>query len=688
MRKIGTSIMIWITVCVIAATAIVGSILSVKSADVIEEEVTEKLESMALQYANNMNTEFERYESIAKSLADYIEATGDKSKYSDLDYYNEYVQTLDAYVGRISATQEDILSLCVFLGPDKVETMIGTWYYGAEKNKFDEHEEYLNWFNNQPQYMWYNRAKDNKQPEWLKAYYDSVLQQNVMTYGYPVYTDDTKEKIFAMVGLTVSFDKFAELVGEVQFYQTGHASLIDTDQRFAVDSVYNVNDSLETVKYFKLIDALETMDSGVVQLKNYKKIDSFVAFAKMQNGYVVLMETPTAEARESINQLIKYIIIIAVIVSAISIMIAILIGKKISKPIKKVALDLDLMKDGNFTGVNFIPYLRNKNETGRLANALQSVETSMKDTVGLVVKSGTDISSGVDVLEEVISNLVDQVSNISAVSEELAANMEETASTAENLSTSSDDMVRNIDKMRQKNQEGMTSVTLIGERAEKLKEDALKAYEETETITAKTESRLSKAIEDSKQVKQINELTNAILNIADQTDLLSLNASIEAAKAGESGRGFAVVAEEIRKLAASCENTATQIQDITVNITETVENLADSATEALQFISEQVKKTNQKLLDTSEQYNEDAKVIEGILADFSVATGNITDSIAVVNMAFNDLKEATAEGAKGTNEVADNAEQVAVDTEYVRKEAEELKKISHKLDVTMKKFRV
>ena len=688
MRKIGTSIMIWITLCVVAATAIVGAVLSIKSAEVIEDEVQVKLESMALQYANNMNTEFERYESIAKSLADYIEATGDKSKYSDLEYYREYIKTLDAYVGRVSATQEDILSMYVFMGPDKVETLVGTWYYGAEKNNFDEHEEYLAWFNNQPQYMWYNRIKEKKQPEWLKEYYDSVLQQNVMTYGYPIYTNEDKEKIYAVVALTVSFDKFADLVGSVQFYETGHASLIDTDQRFAVDSVYNVNDSLKTVKYFKLIDALETKDSGVVRLKNYKKVDSLVAFAKMQNGYVVLMETPTEEARESINKLIKYIIVIAVIIAAISIMIATLIGRRISKPIKKVAMDLDLMKDGNFTGVNFIPYLKNKNETGRLAKALKSVETSMKDTVGLVVKSGTDISDGVGVLEGVIGNLVDQVSNISAISEELAANMEETASTAENLSASSDNMVMNIDKMRKKNEEGMVSVSLIGERAEKLKEDALKAYEETEVVTAKTERKLSKAIEDSKQVKQINELTNAILSIADQTDLLSLNASIEAAKAGESGKGFAVVAEEIRKLAADCESTATEIQDITASIMETVENLADSATEALEFIGEQVKKTNQKLLDTSEQYNEDAKVIEGILTDFNDVAGNITESIMVVNRAFSDLKDATAEGAKGTNEVADNAEQVAIETEYVRQEAETLKEISKKLDATMKKFMV
>ena len=686
MRKIGTSIVAAITACVIVATVIVASMVTYVSSGVIEDEAKGKLEAMAEQYANMMDTEFAEYESLAKGIAYYIESTIDYNKNGDREYATQYMSSIEPYVKKVSSSNPDVVSVCAHMGINKLETMIGPWYLGDAKQNYDAEERYLECFTDQPSFIWYIKAEEEGQPMWLKAYYDTSVQRQVMTYGYPIFAKEGDEYVYAMVGLSVSFDKFTTLVKNVSFYETGHASLIDEEQCFAVDTVYNINETLKTVGYDKLIKALEKKDAGVVELTTRDGVESYIAFAKMNNGYTVLMEAPVDEVMSSTKTVTMLAAMCGVIISIVSIIIAFNIGRRIAKPITKVAEDLELMKEGNFTGNKSLPYIKNKNETGKLSKALVAVESSMKNTVGLVVESGDDITNAVGQLENVIGNLVDQVANISAVSEELAASMEETAATAENLSSSSDNMVGQIDRMKEKNTEGMYAVQDITERANVLKEEAEQAYETTEEVTRQTQIKLQAAIEDSKQVEEINQLTNAILNIADQTALLSLNASIEAARAGESGKGFAVVADEIRKLAENCELTAIQIQNITNNVTESVENLCNNATQVLEFIEVHVKETNKKLIDTSEQYNNDALHMEEILSEFNKVANSISSEISTVVKAFGDLKDATADGARGTTEVAINAEQVALNTGYVREEAEKLKVVSQKLDETMQQF--
>lgn len=686
MKKIGTSIIISIIISVIIATGLVGSVSLLVSSKAITKESNDKLQSMAKQYRNDMDTSFEKYQTIVGGVAQYISSSYDGKRILDTEYDIEYMKGISEYLKIINQEYgEDILSIYAYVHPDKIKQIIGAKYCNGEFVDNTTEDDYLEYFSDQATWQWYAATKANKAPTWIKPYYDSVTSENCMTYGYPIYQDD---ELVAMVGIDIKFDKFSDMVNSISAYKTGHASLVDSDQHYIVDETYSVNENIVSAGYTKLSEAVEKNDSGIEQVTDTNGIKSYVSYAKLNNGFDVLILVPVSEVNESSTQVLMYGGIIALIVCILSAVLAIIIGNKISKPITQVSLDLQLMENGDFTGTKYKPYIKNKNETGKLARALDSVQKSMKETVGMVSNSGEDIAGAVVQLEDVINSLVDRVAGISAISEQLAASMEETAATAESLSTTSDNIAIHIENMNKKNQEGKVTIKGISDRANILKDDAEQATRVVDEITRSTENKLKSAIEESKRVEQIDQLTAAILDIADETALLSLNASIEAAKAGESGKGFAVVADEIRKLAETSEATAIQIQKITKDVTDSVENLCNSSSEVLEFISNNVKDTNKKLVETSEQYNNDAGDMQRLLNEFSEIATGISEEMSMIIHAFEELKNATAEGAKGTTTVAEDAEAVAENTGKVQNEASRLKVTSEKLSSVIERFNV
>ena len=158
------------------------------------------------------------------------------------------------------------------------------------------------------------------------------------------------------------------------------------------------------------------------------------------------------------------------------------------------------------------------------------------------------------------------------------------------------------------------------DQAERLERDARSSMEETEKRIREIMGVLTQAIEDSRSVDQVNELTNDILNISGSTNLLALNASIEAARAGEVGRGFMVVAEEIRQLADSSRDAANHIQNINGTIISAVHNLAENANGMVEYINQSILPEFRKFMDSGVRYREDSTYVERVMKEFKTKT--------------------------------------------------------------------
>ena len=198
---------------------------------------------------------------------------------------------------------------------------------------------------------------------------------------------------------------------------------------------------------------------------------------------------------------------------------------------------------------------------------------------------------------------------------------------------------------------------------------------------------LEAAVENSRSVDKINELTNEILGISSQTNLLALNASIEAARAGEAGRGFAVVADEIRNLAERSKETANNIQQISALVTDAVEDLAQNASGMLEFIDGTVLADYDKLVDVANQYYDDADKLDSMMDVIDNKSGELEENIANINEGIDGINTAVEESAQGVTMVADNTSQLVDMLGNIRLDAENNKEISDELSNEVSMFK-
>ncbi len=403
----------------------------------------------------------------------------------------------------------------------------------------------------------------------------------------------------------------------------------DVRQYVEIDGNTYSSDSLiiEGIRYYAYYQPLRDPDGKIVGMVfSGKEYDSVQTQIKSQ---------------------ITRIVVISIIFIVLSGILTILISRRLSKAMKEANNFLSKVSEGNLATSMPSKYLNRRDEIGHILQNSASLQQQLLHIVSKIKATTSELVISSDTLSAASASTDTTVNEVSHAMDEIAqqamTQAKQTQTASDNISMINTQMNSILVAV-----DALTKTALTMSKAEKQSTQILHQLSESNDQTMNSVVKIAKQTDTTNQAAQeIQKAVGLIQAIAEETDLLSLNASIEAARAGDSGRGFSVVAEEIRKLAEQSRASASEIELIiqkllhesntTVEVMKEVKSSIDaqqaylhqteqnfkSITEGINISSDNVDNIRTKVYDLNDSKNTIANVI-GLLASISHENAAVT----------------------------------------------------------------
>lgn len=463
---------------------------------------------------------------------------------------------------------------------------------------------------------------------------------------------------------------------------------IDTDESESQSSIGD--------EFIEEYDLLSDVFQGDVFVQDYidhtEDGDLITAYYPLLNSskevvMVLGCDYNASGVTNQLNSMRNQIIIIALIGLAVMMILLSLITRGILKGLWKVNTKISeiVNNEGDLTQRLKI---NSGDEVEAIAENVNALLEYIRSIMVNISGNSEHLSDSAHTVAEDISGAEDNISDVSATMQQMSAAMEETSASLNRVQDSIFAIYDRIENITGDAEKGRSLTADIRERAEKIHTTAEAEQHEAYTEANKISSSVNEKITKSKEVVQINALTEKIIDITQQTNLLALNASIEAAKAGETGKGFAVVADEIGKLAADSEEAATQIQQVSKQVINAVEGLAQESERMVHFIEDTAMDGYKNLLNTSKDYEKDAEHIYSDMNRFANNSEQLNQSIDSIKESIETVNVAVEESAKGVVSVTEMSVQLTERMKDVGNKALENMDISEELKNQVGKFKL
>ena len=485
-----------------------------------------------------------------------------------------------------------------------------------------------------------------------------------------------------------SKDLYEYVASQLTEYQSNVDSyekeLLAMDHYFTADDIQLMNETFDllTEAQGTTVELMQTAMAG----------DSAAAVAKANSvmtewsdTIAVNMDTLISRNDELVKQniqeqkdLYNQNMILSLILLAISfvafVMVVVVIIKTVVKPLRKQTSELteiiDEIKGGHGDLTKRVT-VKSMDEIGQSSIGINHFIETLQNIMSNIISNSNVLDGVVGNVASSVAASSDNANDISAIMEELSATMEEVSATTNSVSENTTAAEGKVQKMADQTKVMSQYAQDMKKRATELEHTATENMNNTNEMIGEITTEMNQALENSKSVEKVAQLTADILNISSQTNLLALNASIEAARAGEAGKGFAVVADEIRQLADSSRETANNIQTINEQVIEAVQGLVVSSEKIVGYITENILPDYRAFVQGGQQYNDDATHIDNTMAEYAGEAQDILATMMEMTEAIEGISRAVEESANGVTDAATNIDSLVQSMSTVNGQMEE-----------------
>ena len=402
-------------------------------------------------------------------------------------------------------------------------------------------------------------------------------------------------------------------------------------------------------------------------------------------GWTIAAGAYLSEFNEHAVNFAKMVSIVTAISVVVAGIITFLLATRITKPIVNISNELNLVASGNFTGEPVI--VHRKDELGRLArdfNLMKQHTKQLLQQVSLstehIAASSEQLAASADDSKKATNEVTHSIQYAANASMEVTNGLQESAQSIEEVSVAIQNLADHAHMISE-------TSTAVSEQAQSGQDYVNKTATQMNSIHHKVSesSQTLQLLEKSSQ--EINKITKVITDIANQTNLLALNAAIEAARAGEHGKGFAVVADEVRKLAEQSQNSTKQIAALISQIQDQMIRSSNSMNDVIIEVQEGLTIVNQ----TETSFNEIVKAMQSLgfkVSDMAAMVEEMSASAEKVTATISHISDSSEEASGHAQQIAAATEEQLASVDQIAESAESLSTLAGKLQEQVSQFKI